>query len=433
MTNDFPNIVLIHCHDLGDFFGCYPGNSAITPALDTLASQGAVLDNHFASAPQCSPSRASMMTGLAPHRHGLMGLQNRGVWNMDSSVPTLATLLRDLGYQTASFGTWHISTDLKSHGIDEWDETAICEEATATTLNFLRDRDSASPLFLLVGFFEPHREYTDRWDDLQDASGLRIPPYLPDIPETREEMSRFYGDLSRLDRCVGQILACLDEDGIRDDTILIFTTDHGIAMPLAKGTLYDPGIRIGAILRCPGRIDAGSHFSQLTSNVDMLPTIMEAVGAGTRTPADLDGISFWGALTGGDGLKRDTVLAEMTWHDFYEPMRAIRTARHKLIHNFEVRDGLQVAADIRRSPIIPHMRWQLRDWKRPELELYDLESDPQERRNLAGDPSAADIEAGLNARLNQYLQSTDDPILAGPVDISDAYHDFIVRAPAGLP
>ena len=428
-----PNIVLIHCHDLGDFFGSYPGNSAITPVLDELAGEGVVLDGHFAAAPQCSPSRASMMTGLAPHRHGLMGLQNRGVWNMSAKVPTIANLLRDRGYQTASFGIWHISADLESHGIDEWDEAPICEDATVNALRFLNERDTAKPFFLLVGFFEPHRADTDRWTDLQDPASLKIPPYLPDIAATREEMSRFYGDVSRVDRSVGQILHQLDADGLRDDTLLIFTTDHGIAMPLAKGTLYDPGLKIGAILRWPGRIDPGSRFSELTSNVDLLPTILEAIGAGDDIPAGLDGISFWDALTGGKELDRDAIFVEMTWHDFYEPMRAIRTAGHKLIRNFEVRDGLQVAADIRLSPIIPHMRWELRGWKRPEFELYDLEADPHERHNLAGDPSVADIESGLNLRLTEYLQATDDPILAGPIDISDAYHDFVVRAPAGLP
>ena len=433
MVNGLPNIVLIHCHDLGDLFGCYEDNSAITPVLDSLASEGAVLDSHFAAAPQCSPSRASMMTGLAPHRHGLMGLQNGGVWNMDSNVPTLGNMLRDLGYQTASYGTWHISADLDSHGIDNWDEAAVCEEATANALGFLEGRDSAAPFFLLVGFFEPHREFTERWDNLQASSSLKIPPYLPDIPETREEMSRFYGDVSRVDRSVGQILDWLEADGLREDTLLIFTTDHGIAMPLAKGTLYDPGLRIGAILRWPGRIDAGTRLSQLTSNVDLLPTIMEAVGAGTRIPAGLNGISFWEALTRGVDLERDAIFAEMTWHDFYEPMRGIRTFRHKLIWNFEVRDGLQLAADIRHSSIIPHIRWQLRKWKRPEFELYDLETDPLERHNLAGHPSVADIESGLNSQLTRYLESTGDPVLAGPVEISAAYHEFIVRAPAGLP
>ena len=427
-----PNVILIHCHDLGDYFGAYPGNSAITPVLDELASEGIVLDAHFAAAPQCSPSRASMMTGLNTHRHGLMGLQNGGVWNMSAEIPTLANLLRDRGYQTASFGTWHISADTDAHGLDIFDGAPICEEATANALGFLDGRDPEKPFLLLVGFFEPHRDYTDRWDDLQDPAAIEIPPYLPDIAATREEMSRFYGDVSRVDRGVGQILQRLDDDGLRD-TLLIFTTDHGIAMPLAKGTLYDPGIKIGAILRWPGRIAAGDRFSGLTSNVDLLPTILDAVGGGADIPADLDGLSLWSALTGGDGPDRDAIFGEMTWHDFYEPMRAIRTTRHKLIRNFEVRDGMQVAADIRRSPIIPHLRWELRSWQRPEYELYDLEADPHERHNLAGETAAAEIEVELKERLNRYLASTGDPILSGPVEISPAFHEFIINAPAGLP
>ena len=428
-----PNIVLIHCHDLGDYFGAYGGNSAITPTLDELAGEGVVLDAHFAAAPQCSPSRASMMTGLNPHRHGLMGLQNGGVWNMSTEIPTIANLLRDRGYQTASFGTWHISADLDAHGIEISDDATICEEATANALAFLDERDPGKPFFLLAGFFEPHREYTDRWDDLQDPTTLEIPPYLPDIAATRDEMSRFYGDVSRVDRSVGEILRRLDTNGLRDDTLLIFTTDHGIAMPLAKGTLYDPGLKIGAIIRWPGQIPARERLSQLTSNVDLLPTILEAVGFGDDIPDGLDGQSLLTALTDGAESDRDAIFVEMTWHDFYEPIRAIRTARHKLIRNFEVRDGMQGAADIRHSPIIPHMRWELREWPRPEYELYDLEADPHERHNIAGEAAAAEIETDLKARLNQYLEATGDPILEGPIEVSLAFHDFIVNAPAGLP
>ena len=433
VVKEQPNIILIHCHDLGDLFGCYPGNSAVTPALNSLASEGVVMDSHFAAAPQCSPSRASMMTGLMPHRHGLMGLQNHGVWNMSTNIPTLANVLRDDGYQTASYGTWHISNDFVSHGIDMWDEDALCENATANAVDFLATRESTSPFFLLLGFFEPHRKYTASWPDLQDQSSIRIPPYLPDIVETREEMSLFYGDVSRVDRCVGQILTSLEKESIQDETMLIFTTDHGIAMPLAKGTLYDPGLKIGAILRWPNHIEPGTRFTQLTSNVDLLPTVLEAVGARATAPNNLDGISFWNSLSSNKHLPRDAIFFEMTWHDFYEPMRGIRTSQYKLIKNFEVRDGMQLAGDIQLSPIVPKIRWELREWQRPKIELYDLQSDPLERHNLAGKPATSSIESELHSQLSHYLASTNDPILMGPIDISSEYNDFVVRSAAGLP
>jgi arylsulfatase A-like enzyme len=428
-----PNIILIHCHDLGDLFGCYPGNSAITPALNSLASEGVVMDSHFAAAPQCSPSRASMMTGLMPHRHGLMGLQNHGVWNMSTDIPTLANVLRDDGYQTASYGTWHISNDFASHGVDIWNEDALCENATANAVSFLTARTSTSPFFLMLGFFEPHRTYTDSWPDLQDPSSIQIPPYLPDIAETHEEMSLFYGDVSRVDRCVGQILDSLEAENLQNETMLIFTTDHGIAMPLAKGTLYDPGLKIGAIFRWPNQIDPGTRFTQLTSNVDLLPTVLEAIGSSATAPNNLDGISFWDSLTSNKKLPRDALFSEMTWHDFYEPMRSIRTSQYKLIKNFEVRDGMQLAGDIRLSPIVPKIRWELREWQRPEIELYDLHNDPLERHNLAGKPATSRIESALNSQLTDYLESTNDPILMGPIDISLEYNEFVIRSAAGLP
>ena len=427
-----PNILLVHCHDIGAYMGPYPDNGAVTPNVDALASEGVVLEQHFAAAPTCSPSRASMMTGLVPHRHGLMGLQNHAYWNMDSSIPTIASLLRSAGYRTACFGTWHVNDRPYASGFDVFDPETECERVAANVAAFLEGHSSNEPFFAMAGFFEPHREFTDRWPDRPEPQQVPVPYYLPDIPETRLEMSNFYGDVARADWSLGQILGALERTGLSENTLVVFTADHGIAMPLAKGTLSDRGCHIGAVLSWPGQLPAGTRYDGLTSNVDLLPTLLEAAAAGGRIPAGLDGINFLPAIRGGSA-GRDHLFSESTWHDFYEPMRSVRTLAHKLIRNFEVRPGLQLAGDIRQSPIVPHMRWQLRSLPRPEYELYDLVKDPREEVNLAGDSEYAGVLSELSDLLDRHLTDTDDPILAGPVEPPRSYWGFVARSPAGLP
>ena len=408
--------MLVHCHDIGDLIGCYPGNSADTPRLDELAAQGVVLERHFAAAPQCSPSRASMMTGLFPHRNGLMGLQNNGAWDMGSEQVTISDLLRDLGYATASFGIWHISQDLEPFGVEVSDQDArSCESATDRALAFLDGRDPDRPFFLMAGYFEPHRPWTDAWPNLQSPAAVTVPPYLPETEQSKAEMSLFYGEGSRTDESAGRIVDKLDELGIRDNTLMIFTTDHGIAMPYAKGTLYDPGLKIACILSWPGVIAAGTRYDALSSNVDLLPTIMEAADRLDLIPPDIDGLSLWAGLTNGAECDRDHVYAEMSWHDFYEPMRGIRTESHKLIRNFEPGTGLQLARDITSSPIVLEIRESLLSHPHPEYELYELGKDPLERNNLAGQADVRDLETRLKSDLNAWLRATADPILDGRI------------------
>jgi arylsulfatase A-like enzyme len=247
-------------------------------------------------------------------------------------------------------------------------------------------------------------------------------------------MVRFHGDVSRVDRCVGRILQALRDRNLQESTLVIFTTDHGIGMPFAKGTLYDPGTKIALIISWPGTLPGGRRRPELTANVDLLPTLMDAIGA--PVPPDLDGMSLWTALTGGGAGPRQHVITSQTWHDFYEPMRAIRTDRHKLIHNFETGAGLQIAADILYTDAVDVMREQILGHPRPCWELYDLEDDPGERRNLAGHPDHAGVEQDLHTRLMSYLEATDDPLLRGPVPAPVGYWEHFMakpNGPGGLP
>jgi arylsulfatase A-like enzyme len=239
-----------------------------------------------------------------------------------------------------------------------------------------------------------------------------------------------------MDAAVGQVLDTLQGCGLAENTLVIFTSDHGIGMPLAKGTLYDPGLKIRLIVNWNGRVSGGQRCEALTSNADLLPTILEAIGERDRIPANLDGHSLWPFIEHGEKVGHGHIFAEQTWHDFYEPMRSIRTARYKLIRNLEPGTGLQIAADILYTPTVEAMRETLCNWPRPEIEPYDLEQDPWERNNLAGNPDSLKIERTLLSELNGWLSRTDDPILDGVVPAPIGYWEhFFAKSvgPGGLP
>ncbi|MCG8351699.1 MAG: sulfatase [Chloroflexales bacterium] len=431
------NILLIHCHDVGANLGCYGNASATTPHIDQVARDGVLCERYFATAPTCSPSRATIQTGLMPHRHGLMGLASGGYWELDPKRPTLPRLLREAGYATASFGVWHISGEIWGYGIDAGNQQATCETVAANVVEYLQQRAAdAPPFFVLAGFDQPHRPYSELWPDLPAADSLYVPPYLLDTAEIREDFRRFYGDVSRADAAVGRIVDYLQHAGLAATTLLILTSDHGIAMPLAKGTLYDPGLHIPLIMRWPEQLPRNSRTSALLSNTDLLPTVLAAAGEAERIPPGLDGLNLWLHLTCGEAIARPAIFAEQTWHDFYEPIRAIRTQQHKLIRNFHPGVGLQLASDILRSPSGKAMAETARNWSRPAYELYDLSRDPLERNNLIGSPDAADIETQLRAQLDQWLHDTNDPILDGAIAAPPGYwaHFWAKKSgPGGLP
>lgn len=369
-----------------------------------------------------------------------MALASGGHWEVNPEVATLPRILQEVGYTTACFGTWHISAEFWDRGIEEGNQDSRCDRAAVNATRhlhrYLRGGSKNSPFFLMVSFDKPHRPFTDIWPNLQNPQDVIVPGYLEDAPEVRDEMARFYGEVSRMDIAVGQVLDALWECGLDENTLVIFTSDHGIGMPLAKGTLYDPGLKIPLIVCWNGRVQGGQRCNALTSNVDLLPTILEVIGERERVSEVLDGRSLWPFIEQGEDVGHEHVFAEQTWHDFYEPMRAIRTKQYKLIRNFEPGTGLQIAADILHTPSVRVMCEKLRNWPRPEIELYDLEQDPWERNNLAGNPDTMAVEKALLHQLNDWLSRTDDPILDGVVPAPCGYWEhFWAKAvgPGGLP
>jgi arylsulfatase A-like enzyme len=401
-----------------------------SPALDHLAASGVRFARSFCTAPQCSPSRASLHTGLYPHSAGMLGLAHSPFdWRLDPHARHTAQILSTAGYSTTLVGMQHLTDRGSAHelGYTTIQPVAPAYQEADASIALLRELVRTSrPFYLEVGFEEPHRPYDFGGAEPDVERGVAIPGYLPDAAESRQDLAAFQGAIRQMDAGVGRILSALDELGLSETTCVIFTTDHGAAMPRAKCTLYDPGIETALMWRWPAAgVSGGRAPSEMVSNVDVTPALLE--GLGMAPPSDIQGRSCWPLLSGNAAgyAPRTEVFAEKTFHTYYEPMRAVRTEHHKLIVNFEASTRVDVPVDVRESPIYPVMLSEL-DGVRPPVELYDLRADRWERNNLAGSRELADVETDLRQRLLGWMRSTHDPLLSGPI-ASPYYSDALAR------
>ncbi|GAC1320657.1 MAG: hypothetical protein NVSMB2_16750 [Chloroflexota bacterium] len=339
----------------------------------------------------------------------------------------MAQILSEAGYRTILVGMQHL---VERHAAQELGYERVLPVAPAydtadATIGLLRELARGDgPFYLEVGFEEPHRPYDFGGAQPDDSRGVAVPAYVPDSPESRRDFAEFQGSIRQMDMAVGRILAAVDELGLDRTTFVVFATDHGAAMPRAKCTLYDPGIEVALLWLSPTGINRpGQVISHLTGNVDVTPSLLDALGL--PAPETLHGQSFWPRIASvsshGAAPPRDAVFAEKTFHTYYEPMRAIRTSDYKLIVNFEISTLVDIPADIRHSPIYPLIAAQWSD-VRPPIELYDLSTDPWEQHNLATEPDLAPIRTQLRDRLRTWMETTDDPLLRGPI-ASPYYHD----------
>jgi arylsulfatase A-like enzyme len=414
-----PNILLINCHDLGRHLGCYGVPTAHSPNIDRLASEGARFARSFCVAPQCSPSRAAFFTGRYPHSNGMMGLSHGNfAWDLNATERHLAGLLRDGGYRTALVGVQHETCRPEAMGwqrIEQPRGPRLAPFVADCALGVLGDLAAgAAPFYLQVGFFEPHRVFL-RGDTTPDREkGVVVPPFIKEEESARQDFAEYQGAIRTLDAGVGRILAGLDAAGLRENTLVLFTSDHGMPFPLAKCSLYDPGLHVPLIVRWPERGWAGGRVHDpMVPNIDVLPTLLDA--AGLPAPAAVQGRSFLDLLDGGPYVPREEIFGEMTYHDYYDPMRCVRTERWKLIVFFTCCQGYmnptQQARPLSRENDKFAAPWP--DAKHDALELYDLAAESWEKTDLAKSESHVGVRAELLARLARWMRDTEDPILKG--------------------
>lgn len=409
MSGAPPNIVYLHSHDTGRHVAPY-GYATPTPRIQALAQQGTLFRNAFCAASTCSASRACLLTGQHAHSNGMMGLAHRG-WSLDDYDRHLVHTLHEVGYHSILVGEQHISKRPDVIGYDTVVKLATTRatDVAPVTVDLLSEAP-AEPFFMSVGFFETHREFfrpepgADRY--------VAVPPDLPDTPELRRDIAAFNASAASLDAGIGTVLDALDDLGLADRTLVICTTDHGLALPGAKATLTDRGIGVFLIMRGPGGFTGGRVSDALVSQIDLFPTICDLIGV--EPPPWLQGVSLL-PLTRGEAEVRDAVFAEGTYHAAYEPQRAVRTRRWKYIRRF----------DDRPTPVLPNTDdgpakdlWLRHGWAGRPIDpeqLYDLVFDPLEMVNVIDRPELEEVAEQMRARLVGWMTDTGDPLLDGPV------------------
>jgi N-sulfoglucosamine sulfohydrolase len=406
-----PVVVLVTCHDLGRHLGLYGRATVPSPRLDALGASGTVFDAAFCTAPQCSPARASMSTGRYPHRHGLLGLAHPPYdFRLRRAAVTTAAHLGARGFGTHLFGLQHVAASPPDAGFATVHPysgpAAIGADIAAQVERFTRALPPG-PLYVEVNLEEPHRPYDQGGAVPDDPAAVQVPAFLPDGPASRSEIAALHGAIRHADAAVGRIAAAFLGSARAGEVVLGFAADHGLAMPGAKCTLYDPGLEITLLLAGAG-IPAGQRRSDLVSGVDVGPTL--CARAGVDAPSGVDGRDLLAGVLAG-GPPRELVFAEKTFHSYYDPMRAVRSATAKLIVNFGVGFRVEVPGDVTGGAIFRSDPGRYTGGPHPVAELYDLRADPLERHNLLDGDARPPAFEELRAALLAWMRHGEDPLL----------------------
>ena len=436
------NIVYLHCHDAGRYIQPY-GYPVATPSLQRFAEQGVLFRQAFTTSPTCSPSRACLLTGQHAHTNGMTGLAHRG-FELNDYRKHLIHLLHDAGYTSALAGIQHIAQggptgDMTVDAIgykQVLTEDGGFEKPTQAAIDYLH-RPHEKPFFLSVGYFAPHRgnvahrpaQSFPALGPAADERYVRPAPPFPDTPQTRRDMAEYLASMQSTDLCMGRVLEALDRTGLADRTLVIITTDHGIAFPNMKSRLTDHGMGVMLMMRGPASssISGGQVIDSMVTHLDVFPTVCELLDLEPRH--ELHGRSLLPLVSGQSDHLHDAVFAETNFHAAEEQMRAVRTDRFKYIRHYS---GFQY-------PVLPNcddsitkqMRFE-KGWSRqpqPKEELFDLIFDPQEANNLADRPGYDTVLSEMRQRLDDWMKQTDDPLqynaisppLPNLITPSDAY------------
>ena len=427
------NVLLIISEDNGQHLGCYGDANVATPSIDRLASEGVRFENAYTTQAVCSPGRASIFTGLYPHQCGQIGLATH-VYAQYEAFPNLFSILKGAGYRTGLIGKLHVNPE-SDFPMDLWwndrdyisfgnrDVHRIADEAD----RFITSGDD--PFFLTVAYPDAHlpllRQHCGIPEKPYESDDVSVLPQVGvDTERLRGHTADYYNCMRRLDTAVGLLLDKLEQAGKSDDTLVIFTTDHGAQFSRGKTCCYEGGIKTPHVVRCPGRTQAGLVRDELISHVDILPTVTDILGLDAPPCA---GASYSSLLDGSDAQWRSHLCAEWTSAGplTYYPQRSIRDKRYKMIVNYQ---------DDRPSPSAigysgPDQRWEpgalveeidaCDDRVKaayacylnpPHEELYDLQKDPWEWNNLIEDASMSDVREKLRSALTEWQSDTNDRI-----------------------
>ena len=418
---DQPNILWITCEDLSPLLGAYGDPVASTPNLDKLAATGIRYDQAYATAPVCSPARSCLVTGvyatsLGTHNH-------RSDFNIPAEIKTLPQLLRQYGY----YCTNNYKEDYNFSDSTIWDETGHQAH--------WRNRPGNRPFFSVFNFETTHQSrifgddeiFYQRFgkllsvDQRHHPDSIMLPPYYLDSPEIRKLWARYYDLVTIMDQEVGDIIDQLEKDGLRENTIIFYFSDHGTGMPRSKGNLYVSGLRVPFIVSIPEKYrnitdqPPGSASNELVSFVDFQPTVLSILNK--SIPAYMQGIPFMGALQ--TGTRKYIFGARDRIDETFETSRTVKSSKYSYIRNFlpqlplmqpdfyndqsEIMIELYRMKDITKMNSAQQTMWMSR--KTPE-ELYDIEKDPYEVHNLARDPAYREILFVMRKEMEDWMIKT---------------------------
>ncbi len=423
------NIVYLHTHDTGRYISPY-GYASDTPNLMAFAKQSVLFANAHCANPTCSASRSALLTGTYPHTNGMLGLAHIGHKLKDYKMH-LASFLQRNGYETALFGVQHEASGeiMRAEGyyntyvnhpkVDDGNifDTADTNnaESFAQYLKNYRSSHGTKPFFAVLGLSNTHREFVK---DIENDY-VRSIGNLHNNKATRRDSAGFYRSVKVADKCVGIALDAISAAGYTDDTIIIFTTDHGVAFPMMKCHLKDDGIGVSLIMKYPGCPEK-TVTDALVSQVDVFPTICEL--AGLEKPEYLQGRSLLPVLNGEKDEVNDTIFAEINFHVAYEPVRAVKTKRFKLIKYFEEPSAVLCNTDdgfskdfLTENGFYKH--------NQAAVQLYDLYLDPGEHVNLAEVPEYSSVKVDLLKTLGDWMTATSDPLLNGKIPTPEGVID----------
>lgn len=406
--------------------GAYGNREVQSPNIDALAKAGVRFERAYATVGVCKPSRSSMYTGLYPHKNG-----STGFTPVNADAATWCELLKRDACATAMLGKLNVKP-IDKFRFEKWVRPKMLGDAResepfAKSLGELYELFKDRRTAIVVNFRDPHRPFREPLPSDGQGSPLphdpakcTPPPSLHDTLETRTELAAYYDRIWRLDKTVGGILKVLDERGLANDTLVIYTADNGMPFPFAKTTLYEAGLNLPMIARWPGVTAAGASSKAFVGLIDLLPTALDVFDISSDIA--FDGRSLLPLLRGEKDAQREFVIGEHTEHLVGKPTpaRSIRTERFKYIENFapeaEFENNVLDHSDtwkswIRAARTDPALQKRMRTLiTRPPDELFDLDADPWELVNLASDARFAEQRDALHKRLHEWMRDTKDPL-----------------------
>ena len=420
---------MITCHDIGQHLGCYGFETVQTPNIDNLAEKGIVFRNSYSTSAVCSPGRGSLHTGRYPQSNGLMGLTHAPWWwRLNEDERHTAQILGERGYATYLIGFNHVDPDPKRLGYQHVPKMVDKGEAgiTKTAVDIIESLSLDSSVFIKIGYHLVHRAFRNKADS---TKGVFVPPYLANTKDMREDLSEFQADIKYFDKQIGDILTAINSSKISKNTLVVFTSDHGIPYPGSKWTVRRAGIQVPFIMYKPNTaFSNGKQYFDIFSNVDFLPTLLSFLKI--ERPDNLQGMDFMPLIEGQESAgPRKYAYAQYTTDMKRDNVsRCVITENYHLIRYFDQGRSIKIPINVHPQRFASHLERMSSKAPRPFAQLYDIQNDPFELYDIGSNEDFNAVKDELSSELLNWMKEVDDQLLVGPQKTpyyQKAMYDFV--------